>query len=78
MMRAAWVRGFFMAGIFGAAFGASNTTFAADSVVLDLPKILEAADKNHPNILAARARLLGVRAQLDEAHRAPFSQFKMT
>lgn len=78
MMRAARVRGFFMAAVFGVASGASNTTLAADSVVLDLPKILEAADKNHPNILAARARLLGVRAQLDEAHRAPFSQFKMT
>ncbi|HRI71459.1 MAG TPA: TolC family protein, partial [Polyangium sp.] len=51
---------------------------AAEVITLDLPKILEAADKNHPNIVAARARLLAVRSQLDEAHSAPFGQFKMT
>lgn len=56
----------------------AHVAHAADPVVLDLPRILEAADKNHPNISAARARLLAVRAQLDEAYRAPFSQFKMT
>lgn len=61
-----------------ALLGATKTAEAADVTSLDLPRILEAADKNHPNILAARARLLAVRAQLDEAHRAPFSQFKMT
>lgn len=43
----------------------------------DLPKILSLADKNHPNIMAARARLTRSRNQLDEAHSAPFSQFKM-
>jgi len=64
-----------------AAIGASllSTRASADPVVtLNLPQILDAADKNHPNILAARARLLAVRAQLDEAHRTPFTQFKMT
>lgn len=78
MLQAGVGRKFVMAGILGALFVTSNTARAADTVVLDLPKILEAADKNHPNILAARARLLAVRAQLDEAHRAPFSQFKMS
>ncbi|TKD10462.1 TolC family protein [Polyangium fumosum] len=51
---------------------------AADKVVYDLRKILEIAERNHPNVLAARARLAQVRAQLDEAHRAPFSQFRMS
>lgn len=46
--------------------------------VYDLPQILALADKNHPNIAGARAELAMVRAQLDEAHWAPFSQFKMT
>lgn len=44
---------------------------------MTLPRILELADKNHPNVLAARARLKMVRAQLDEAHFAPFMQFKL-
>ncbi|NUO49320.1 MAG: TolC family protein [Polyangiaceae bacterium] len=43
-----------------------------------LPKILELTDKNHPNIMAARARLVFARGQLDEAHSAPFSQFKLS
>lgn len=47
-------------------------------VIRDLPRILELADKNHPNIGMARAKVLQARAQLDEAHFAPFSQFKMT
>jgi outer membrane protein TolC len=64
------------AALFGLAVPASAQ--AAPATVLDLPQILDAADKNHPNILAARARLLGVRAQLDEAYRTPFGQFKMT
>ncbi|MRG91610.1 TolC family protein [Polyangium spumosum] len=51
---------------------------AADKVVYDLPQILGLAERNHPNVLAARARLAQVRAQLDEAHRAPFSQFRMS
>lgn len=78
MLRGFFSRGLVLAGFFGAGLGATNTAEAADVVTLDLPHILEAADKNHPNVLAARARLLAVRAQLDEAHRAPFGQFKMT
>jgi outer membrane protein TolC len=45
---------------------------------MSLARILELADRNHPNVLAAQARLKQVRAQLDEAHFAPFSQFKLT
>jgi outer membrane protein TolC len=78
MVRAVFPRAFVVVGVLGALLCASKNARAADSVALDLPRILEAADKNHPNITAARARLLGVRAQLDEAHRAPFGQFKMT
>lgn len=78
MVRGFFSRGFVVAGFVAALVFATKTAQAADVVSLDLPHILEAADKNHPNILAARARLLAVRAQLDEAHRAPFSQFKMT
>ncbi|WP_437338119.1 TolC family protein [Sorangium sp. So ce394] len=48
------------------------------AVVLDLPRVLALADRNHPHVLAARAKLNQVRAQLDEAHYAPFSQFKLT
>jgi outer membrane protein TolC len=43
-----------------------------------LAEVLDLSDRNHPNILAARARLDFVRAQLDEAHTAPFSQVKLT
>lgn len=43
-----------------------------------LPRVLELADENHPNIAMARARVKQARAQLDEAHWAPFSQFKLT
>jgi outer membrane protein TolC len=43
---------------------------------VDLSACLLLADRNHPNIAAARARLAHVRAQLDEAHYAPFSQFR--
>jgi outer membrane protein TolC len=43
-----------------------------------LRRVLELAERNHPNIAQARAKLAMVRAQLDEAHYAPFSQFKMT
>lgn len=48
------------------------------AVVHDLPRVLALADRNHPNIAAARAKLNQVRAQLDEARFAPFSQFKLT
>jgi outer membrane protein TolC len=43
-----------------------------------LPEVLKLADDNHPNIREARAELAMVRAQLDEAHWAPYSQFKLT
>lgn len=43
-----------------------------------LPRVLELTDENHPNIAMARARVKQARAQLDEAHWAPFSQFKLT
>lgn len=45
---------------------------------LDLPRILALADRHHPQILESRAKLGMVRAQLDEAHWAPFSQFRAT
>jgi outer membrane protein TolC len=51
---------------------------AEEIVIRDLPRILELADRNHPNIAVARAKLLQARAQLDEAHFAPFSQWKAT
>ncbi|UQA55118.1 TolC family protein [Polyangium aurulentum] len=59
------------------ALGPASAEAATESAY-DLRKILLLADKNHPNILAARARLDGVRAQLDEAKTAPFSQFRMS
>ena len=40
-----------------------------------LEQCLKLADANHPHIWAARARLAKMRAQLAEAHTAPFSQF---
>ncbi len=46
--------------------------------VYDLARILELSDKNHPNVVAARARLMRARSELDEARSAPFSQFKMS
>ncbi|WP_437514359.1 TolC family protein [Sorangium sp. So ce1099] len=48
------------------------------AIIHDLPRVLALADRNHPHVAAARARLNQVRAQLDEAHYAPFSQFKLT
>ncbi|MFO0613780.1 MAG: TolC family protein [Polyangiaceae bacterium] len=56
------------------AAGSPSTTKRAYT----LPEILALADENHPKIREARAELSFVRAQLDEAHWAPFSQFKMT
>lgn len=64
-----------------AAFAAASVSVPAralPSAGMSLPRILELSDKNHPNVLAARARLTQVRAQLDEAHFAPFMQFKLT
>jgi outer membrane protein TolC len=58
--------------------GEESTTQAAEAVVYDLPHVLALAERNHPNLAASRARVLQARAQLDEAHFAPFSQFKLT
>lgn len=41
-----------------------------------LGRCLELAERNHPNLLIERARLARSRAQLREAHVAPFSQFR--
>jgi outer membrane protein TolC len=43
-----------------------------------LRRCIELAERNHPNVWAARARLRGMRAQLDEARSAPFSQFTVS
>ncbi len=43
-----------------------------------LAEALSLADKNHPNIKGARAKLMYTRAQLDEAHSAPYSLFKLS
>ena len=40
-----------------------------------LAECLAMADKNHPNLWAARARVAGFHAQLDEAHWTPFWQW---
>lgn len=45
---------------------------------LTLKQCLALADRNHPNILAARAKVEMMRAQLDEARTAPFSAFTLT
>ncbi|MCU0658661.1 MAG: TolC family protein [Polyangiaceae bacterium] len=45
---------------------------------LTLKQCIELADHNHPNILAARSKVEGMRAQLDEARTAPFSAFTLT
>ncbi len=50
----------------------------APSRGVSLRRCLELAERNHPNIWAARARLKAMRAQLDEAHFAPFSEFTAT
>ena len=51
---------------------------APGALVADLPRVLELADRNHPNVIMARAKLLQARAQLDEAHWAPFSQWSFS
>jgi outer membrane protein TolC len=67
--------------LIAAALAGSSTASRAcaeELMVRDLPRILELADRNHPNITLARAKVFQARAQLDEAHFAPFSQFKAT
>ncbi len=65
----------------GAAVLAASLFVARSSqgkTVCDLPKVLDLTDRNHPNIMGARARLAQARAQLDEAHFAPYSQFRLS
>lgn len=65
----------------GAAVLAASLFAARSSqgkTVCDLPKVLDLTDRNHPNIMGARARLAQARAQLDEAHFAPYSQFRLS
>jgi outer membrane protein TolC len=57
---------------------AGTAVTTVKSNVYDLPQVLALADRNHPTIAASRARVLQARAQLDEAHFAPFSQWKLT
>ena len=61
-----------------AALLATSPRALAAGHVYDLSRVLELADKNHPNIAVSRAKILQARAQLDEAHFAPYSQFKLT
>jgi len=44
---------------------------------VDLRRCLALADRNHPNLHQARAKVAKVRAQLTEARFAPFSQFRL-
>ena len=83
----AWRRVAALAGALGASFTMasaradgvlSTIVISKDPVVYDLPQILALTDRNHPNLAAARAKVAQARAQLDEAHVAPFSQFKLT
>lgn len=46
--------------------------------VLTLPELLDMAVRNYPQVHEARARLAMKRAQLREAHTAPFSEFTVT
>lgn len=56
----------------------SNAAVGAPRPGVTLAQCLAMAERNHPNILAARARVDHMRAQLDEAHTAPFSGFSLT
>jgi outer membrane protein TolC len=57
---------------------APSAEAAAPSRGVSLARCLELSERNHPNIWAARARLEKMRAELSEAHTAPFSQFTVT
>ncbi len=61
-----------------AAAGPSSKKAAPERHLFTLAESLDLADRNHPNVIGARAKLGFVRAQLDEAHTAPFSQVKLT
>jgi outer membrane protein TolC len=55
----------------------AKATKARAQNVHTLRECLELADRNHPSLMAARARLGVMRAQVDEAHVAPFSSFTL-
>ncbi|APR81690.1 outer membrane efflux protein, putative [Minicystis rosea] len=78
MDRSFAMRGFVSAAIALGAFVTGARAEAGERVVADLPRILQLVERNHPNLAVSRAKVLHARAQLDEAHFAPFSQFKMT
>jgi outer membrane protein TolC len=63
--------------IVGAALVAISLASEARAGGASLKRCLELADRNHPDILVSRAKLAHVRAQLDEAHYAPFSGFRI-
>ena len=65
-------------GLADAAAPSAGAAFAPAPRGVSLKRCLELAERNHPNIGAARARLRVMRGQLDEAHLAPFSQFAVT
>lgn len=54
------------------------TARATASAGASLRRCLRLAERNHPDLLASRAKLRMVRAQLTEAYFAPFSGFRAT
>jgi len=62
-------------GPMAAAAVSAPVAIAAAPRGVTLRRCLELAERNHPNIWAARARLKFMRGQLDEARFAPFSEF---
>lgn len=65
-----------LAGLLTTAWPAHADDGARKKVGANLRQCLQLADRNHPNILEARAKLAFVRGQLLEAYSAPFMQFK--
>ncbi len=65
---------------FALACHASGVAFAMPPLQVkpgaDLARCLELADRNHPHLLAARAKVKKTKARLTEARFAPFSQFR--
>ncbi|MBM4360723.1 MAG: TolC family protein, partial [Deltaproteobacteria bacterium] len=56
----------------------ASTTSRSAVAGASLARCIELSERNHPNILAERARLSRTRAQLQEARIAPFTQFRAT
>jgi outer membrane protein TolC len=63
---------------FDASAQAQPTQSAPEARAYTLADCLKLAQRNYPRVLEARARLAKMRAQLDEAHTAPFSEFRLT